>query len=91
MEEIVDQQEFPAIYEQHKDKVWRLVSRYVYSHHDRKDLFQEVWLKIHQALAKFRGESEIGTWISRLKGAQSDYNASGPARSYAKTSQTINP
>lgn len=60
------QQDFNGVYFAHKDKVWRLVSRYAHSKHDREDLFQEVWLRVHQSLAKFRGESEVSTWLYRL-------------------------
>lgn len=58
--------EFSLVYEQHKKLVWRLVSRYVGSQHDREDLFQEVFLKISKAFPKFRGEAKIETWIYRI-------------------------
>ncbi|HVN67950.1 MAG TPA: sigma-70 family RNA polymerase sigma factor [Candidatus Sulfotelmatobacter sp.] len=58
--------EFASIYEEHKEKVWRIVSRYVFSREDREDLFQEVFLAVHRALPGFRGESKIETWLFRL-------------------------
>ncbi|MFA6548319.1 MAG: RNA polymerase sigma factor [Candidatus Margulisiibacteriota bacterium] len=58
--------DFQDIYNEHKDKVWSLTSRYVSSQADKEDLFQEVFLKIHQALPKFRGESALSTWIYRI-------------------------
>jgi len=58
--------EFTLVYDQHKELVWRLVSRFVASRHDREDLFQEVFLKISKALPKFRGEAKIETWIYRI-------------------------
>ena len=58
--------EFTLAYDQHKELVWRLVSRYVGSQYDREDLFQEVFLKISKALPKFRGEAKIETWIYRV-------------------------
>ena len=58
--------DFAEIYADHKEKVWRLVSRYVSLQPDKEDLFQEVFLSIHKALPRFRGESSISTWIYRI-------------------------
>ncbi|MFA5113916.1 MAG: sigma-70 family RNA polymerase sigma factor [Candidatus Margulisiibacteriota bacterium] len=58
--------EFDRVYLDHKDQVWRLVNKYVAGQHDREDLFQEVFLKVHQALPKFRGDSSLETWLYRL-------------------------
>jgi len=58
--------DFNQVYLDHREKVWRLTSRYVSLKHDREDLFQEVFLQIHKSLPKFRGESAIETWIYRV-------------------------
>ncbi|MFH1361043.1 MAG: sigma-70 family RNA polymerase sigma factor [bacterium] len=58
--------DFSKVYDDHKELVWRLVSRYVASQHDREDLFQEIFLRINQALSKFRGQAKIETWIYRI-------------------------
>lgn len=58
--------EFDKVYAENKEKVWRLVSRYAFAKQDREDLFQEVFLKIHKALPKFRGEAKFETWIFRI-------------------------
>lgn len=60
------QLDFEAVYAEHKGNVWKLVSRYVFSREDREDLFQEVFLNIHKALPRFRGDSSVGTWIYRI-------------------------
>ncbi|MDD5382838.1 MAG: sigma-70 family RNA polymerase sigma factor [Candidatus Margulisbacteria bacterium] len=57
------QYEFNEVYEACKDMVWKLVSRYVFSREDREDLFQEVFLNVHRALPRFRGEAKVGTWV----------------------------
>ncbi|MCX5751090.1 MAG: sigma-70 family RNA polymerase sigma factor [Candidatus Saganbacteria bacterium] len=62
----MDQYDFSGIYITYKQKVWGLVSKYVSTCHDKEDLFQEVFLKVHKALPKFRGEAEVGTWIYRI-------------------------
>jgi len=58
--------DFIEVYNQYKGLVWRVVSKYVASQSDREDVFQEVFLKIHKALSKFRGESSLETWIFRI-------------------------
>ncbi|MBU0672126.1 MAG: sigma-70 family RNA polymerase sigma factor [Candidatus Margulisbacteria bacterium] len=60
------QLEFNQVYAGHNKTVWRLISRYVSSQHDREDLFQEVFLRIHRALPKFRADSSLSTWIYRI-------------------------
>ncbi len=62
----MEKHEFSQVYQQFREKVWRLVSKYVSGKEDREDLFQEVFLKIHRALPAFRGESELSTWIFRI-------------------------
>ena len=57
---------FEQVYENHKKEVWGLVSKYVSHQADREDLFQEVFLKIYKALAGFRAESTLKTWIFRI-------------------------
>ena len=60
------QQDFTQTYMNHKEDVWKLVSKYVSQQQDREDLFQEVFLAIHKALPRFRGEASIRTWIYRV-------------------------
>lgn len=58
--------DFDQIYEDQKQKVWKLAARFVNSRPDQEDLFQEIFLKINKALPKFRGEASLNTWIFRL-------------------------
>jgi len=58
--------DFNQVYTDHKEFVWRLVSRYANSRQDREDLFQEVFLKVHRALPGFRGQASIQTWLYRI-------------------------
>jgi RNA polymerase sigma factor (sigma-70 family) len=51
--------------------VWHVVGRMVRDPEDRKDLCQDVFLKIFRARAGFRGESRVSTWVARIA-----YNAS---------------
>ena len=58
--------EFTRIYAENKDNVWKLISKYVFSREDREDLFQEIFLSVHKALPRFRGEAAINTWIYKI-------------------------
>ncbi len=66
MAETMTQFDFSRIYAEHKESVWKLVSRYASSEQDREDLFQEIFLKIYKALPRFRGEAKLNTWIYRI-------------------------
>lgn len=58
--------DFHEIYTNHKELVWNLISRFVFTKEDREDLFQDVFIKINNALPRFKGESKIETWIYRI-------------------------
>ncbi|OGC04976.1 hypothetical protein A2276_03370 [candidate division WOR-1 bacterium RIFOXYA12_FULL_43_27] len=58
--------DFHEVYNSQKELVWKLVSRFVFTKEDREDLFQEVFIKIHNALPRFKGDSKIETWIYRI-------------------------
>jgi RNA polymerase sigma-70 factor (ECF subfamily) len=66
MELVMALPEYSKVYSDNKEMVWRLISRYVTSHSDKEDLFQEIMLNIHRALKGFRGESALETWIYRI-------------------------
>ena len=58
--------DFARVYADHKESVWKRVSRYASSQEDREDLFQEVFLRLYKALPRFRGEAKLDTWIYRI-------------------------
>lgn len=55
-----------AIYEQYKDRVYNLALHYVRQPEDAAEITQDVFVKVHQHLPRFRGASGIGTWIYRI-------------------------
>ncbi|MBU0687332.1 MAG: sigma-70 family RNA polymerase sigma factor [Candidatus Margulisbacteria bacterium] len=57
---------FSEVYTAHKGRVWSLSSRYVKLQSDKEDLLQEVFLNVHKALPRFRGEASLETWIYRI-------------------------
>lgn len=62
----IRENQFKQLFEQNKDRVFRICCSYVRSEHNRKDLFQEIFLNIWKNLDTFRNESHINTWIYRI-------------------------
>lgn len=58
--------QFEALYQSHKDKVYRLCLGFVREKEMANDLFQEILIKIWRHLDSFKGESDISTWIYRI-------------------------
>jgi RNA polymerase sigma-70 factor (ECF subfamily) len=58
--------QFEALYQSHKDKVYRLCLGFLKEKELANDLFQEILIKIWRHLDSFKGESEISTWIYRI-------------------------
>ena len=57
---------FKEIYETYSPKVHRLCLGYTGDTMEADDLLQEVFIKAWQNLDKFRGDSQISTWIYRI-------------------------
>jgi RNA polymerase sigma-70 factor, ECF subfamily len=60
-----DAREFEEIYETFKPRIRSYLDRLVGSA-EAEDLAQEVFVKVHQSLKAFRGESRLSTWIYRI-------------------------
>ncbi|WP_297087290.1 RNA polymerase sigma factor [uncultured Draconibacterium sp.] len=58
--------QFKHLFEENKDRVFRICCSYVRSSHNRDDLFQEIFTNIWKNLASFRNESHVNTWIYRI-------------------------
>ena len=63
-----DQEAFAELFRRHSDRVFRLALSILGRGFaaEAEDVAQEVFLKVHHALASFRGEAEVGTWIYRI-------------------------
>lgn len=57
---------FKEIYQTYSPKVHRLCLGYTGNVMEAEDLLQEVFIKAWQNLDKFRGDSQISTWIYRI-------------------------
>lgn len=53
------------LYRRYKRRVFGLVTRIVGAS-DSEEVVQEVFVRIYRGLAKFRGDSQLSTWIYRL-------------------------
>lgn len=57
---------FSAIVERYSEQIYRHIRRMVLSHEDTNDLVQETFIKAWTNIDKFRGESQIQTWLYRI-------------------------
>ncbi|MDM7924576.1 MAG: sigma-70 family RNA polymerase sigma factor [bacterium] len=61
-----DKDAFSELMAGHARLVMHIVARSVDDHEDRKDLCQDIFLKVYAGLDGFRGESRLSTWIARI-------------------------
>ncbi|MBK8781314.1 MAG: sigma-70 family RNA polymerase sigma factor [Anaerolineales bacterium] len=60
-----NESEFQKIYDAFQPKILRYLT-HLASESEAEDLTQETFVKIHQRLENFRGESQLSTWIYRI-------------------------
>ena len=63
-----DQEAFAELFRRHGELVFRLALSILGQGFtsEAQDVAQEVFLKVHHALASFRGEAEVSSWIYRI-------------------------
>jgi len=61
-----DETAFAEIMRRHRARILALVRRQMNNHVDAEDITQETFIRAHRGLAKFRGESSLATWLSRI-------------------------
>jgi RNA polymerase sigma-70 factor (ECF subfamily) len=61
-----DDRAFEQLYRRHVGRVYALVGRLVDDAREADELTQDVFVRVWQRLATFRGESAFGTWLHRL-------------------------
>ena len=57
---------FTVLYREQVDGVWALLTRLLGPVADREDVLQQVFLQVHQALPRFRGEASVATFVRRI-------------------------
>jgi len=58
--------DFEAIYNEHKQQVFRICMGYLNDQEYARDLTQEIFIAIWRSLPSFRQESKLSTWIFRI-------------------------
>ena len=57
---------FDVLVERYSRQLYQLCYRFVGNHEDSSDLVQEVFLRVHRGLHKFKGKSALSTWLYRV-------------------------
>ncbi|MEO6245932.1 MAG: RNA polymerase sigma factor [Opitutaceae bacterium] len=58
-----DSSAFLEIMENYREKTYRIARSVVRNHPDAEEITQDTFLRAHRALAHFRGESSLATWL----------------------------
>ncbi len=63
-----DQDAFAELVQRYRERVFRLVISILGAEFrgDAEELTQEVFLRVHHGLARFRGDAQFSTWIYRI-------------------------
>jgi RNA polymerase sigma-70 factor (ECF subfamily) len=57
---------FAEIYTRYADRVFARLTHLIGPSHDREDVFQQVFLELHRALPRFRGDASLSTFLYRI-------------------------
>lgn len=57
---------FGGLVREYHPLAYRLAFKVLHDHQDAEEVVQDAFLKIHRALAGFRGEAALKTWILRI-------------------------
>lgn len=58
--------DFEQVVRQHHKQVFRTAMGFVHSRQDAEDITQDVFLSVYKNRERFRGESEVATWLYRI-------------------------
>ena len=61
-----DEQAFETLFKRHRQKILRIVLRYVHVREDAEDIVQLSFQKAFVYLHKFEGKSSFSTWLTRI-------------------------
>ena len=57
---------FTDLLKKYQERLYWHIRRLVVTHEDSNDLLQNVWIRVWNALDKFREESQLYTWLYRI-------------------------
>jgi RNA polymerase sigma-70 factor (ECF subfamily) len=61
-----DQNSFKQLYDVYHPYVYNICYRFTGNREDAEDTTQDVFIKIYHAIAKFKGDAKLSTWIYRI-------------------------
>ena len=61
-----DMEALAALVEKYKRMIYRVAVKITQNHEDASDVVQEVFLKVYDAIGKFRMDSSFETWLYRI-------------------------
>ena len=61
-----DHHAFEFLFDKYREKVYRLAYRFVRDKEDALEVAQDVFLRVHQSIRKFRTNSKFFTWLYRI-------------------------
>lgn len=61
-----DARAFVELVEEYRDLIFTLGVRMLTNREDAEEVSQDVFLKVHASLHRFKGESKLSTWIYRI-------------------------
>lgn len=61
-----DEGAFVEIIERHRGKISSAIHRLLRNHADTEEITQDTFIRAHRALATFRGDSSLATWLHRI-------------------------
>lgn len=61
-----DRDAFRAIFDAHRDAVYRLALSLTRDPDTAEDVVQDVFLKAYRSLPRFRGDAKLGSWLYRI-------------------------
>ena len=60
------EQKFQTIVTEYQHMIYRLCCSYIADEHIRKDLYQNILIRIWKGMHSFQNRSSIGTWVYRI-------------------------
>src|SRR5690242_16102903 len=61
-----DRRAFDELVERHRDRVWAIALRLCRHREDAEDVLQETFVAAYRSLDRFRGGSQVSTWLYRI-------------------------
>jgi RNA polymerase sigma-70 factor (ECF subfamily) len=61
-----DENAFVEIINRYREKIFSIALRHLRNHADAEEITQDTFIRAHRALAGFRGDSSLATWLHRI-------------------------